>query len=120
MKPTIDKTKFGSITIAGEKYEHDILIRLNSKVEKRKKKLSKEVFGTSHIISLAEAEYVYEDGSETIIIGSGQSGMVKLSEEAVAFFQQKNCSVELLPTPEAIHLWNKAKASTVGLFHITC
>jgi hypothetical protein len=120
MKPKIDKTKFGSITVAGEKYENDILIRLNGKVEKRKKKLSKEIFGTSHIISLAEAEYIFEDGAETIIIGSGQSGLLKLSSEAAAFFQQKECKVELLPTPEAIHLWNKAKIPTIGLFHITC
>ena len=120
MNPKIDKTKFGSITIAGEKYTHDIIIRLNGKIENRKKKLSKEVFGTSHIISLAEAEFIYEGGVETIIIGSGQSGLVKLSEEAAEFFQQKKCNVELLPTPEAIHLWNKAKSSTIGLFHITC
>ncbi len=62
MKPKIDKTKFGSITVSGKKYEHDILIRLNGEVEKRKKNLSKEIFGTSHIISMAEAEYVYEEG----------------------------------------------------------
>lgn len=120
MKPKIDKTKFGSITIAGEKYEHDIIIQLNGKIENRKKKLSKEVFGTSHIISLAEAEHVFEDGAKTIIIGSGQSGQVKLSDEATAFFQEKNCKIELLPTPEAIQHWNKAKSSTIGLFHITC
>jgi hypothetical protein len=120
MKPKIDKTKFGSITISGEKYEHDILIRQNGKVEKRKKKLSKEVSGTSHIISLAEAEYIYEDGAEKLIIGSGQSGMVKLSEEAAAFFEQMNCKVELLPTPDAIHLWNKTENLSIGLFHITC
>ena len=120
MKPKIDKTKFGSITINGEKYDYDLLIRLNGKVEKRKKKLSKEIYGTSHIISLAEAEYVYEEGAETILIGSGQSGLVKLSDEAAAFFQQKNCIVELLPTPKAIDIWNKAKSSTIGLFHITC
>lgn len=120
MKPKIDKNKFGSITVSGEKYEHDILIRLNGKVEKRKKKLSKEVFGTSHIISLAEAEYIYEEGAQNIIIGTGQSGMTKLSDEAAAFFQQKNCTVDLLPTPEAIHHWNKTESYTIGLFHITC
>jgi hypothetical protein len=120
MKPKIDKTKFGSITVDGERYEHDLLIRLNGKVEKRKKKLSKEVYGTSHIMSLAEADYVYEEGAETIIIGSGQSGMLKLSDEAAAFFRQKKCKIELLPTPEAIHLWNKSESSTIGLFHITC
>ena len=120
MKPKIEKTTFGSITIDDNKYEHDVLIRLNGKVEKRKKKLSKEVFGTSHVISLAEAEYVFEQGAEKIIIGTGQSGMVKLSEEAAKFFKQQGCQAVLLPTPEALHEWNKAKGATIGLFHVTC
>jgi hypothetical protein len=120
MKPKIDKTKFGLITVSGKKYENDILIRLNGNVEKRKKKLSKEVFGTSHMISLAEAEHVYQDGAENLIIGSGHSGMVNLSDEAIEFFKQKHCQVELLPTPEAIHQWNKTKGQIIGLFHITC
>jgi hypothetical protein len=93
---------------------------LNGKPEKRKKKLSKEVFGTSHTISLAEAEYVYDKGAERLIIGTGQSGMLKLSDEAAAFFQEKHCAVELLPTPQAILRWNEAKGSTMGLFHVTC
>jgi hypothetical protein len=120
MKPKIDKTKFGSITIEGKKYVNDVVIRINGKVEKRKKKLSREIFGTSHIISLAEAEYVYEEGADKIIIGTGQSGMVKLSDEAAQFFQQKECHPVLFPTPEAILAWNKAKGSTIGMFHITC
>ena len=120
MKPKIDKTKFGSITVSGEKYKHDVLIRLNGKVEKRKKKLSKEVFGTSHIISLAEAEHIYEDGAKRFIIGSGQSGMLELSPQADAFFRQKKCAVELLSTPQAMRNWNEAKGPAVGLFHVTC
>jgi hypothetical protein len=120
MKPKIDKTKFGSITIGGEKYEHDVLIRLNGKVEKRRKKLSKEIFGTSHIISLAEAEYIYEDGAKWIIIGTGQSGMAGLSPEATAFFQRKRCTVRLLPTPEAIRCWNETEEPAISLFHVTC
>ncbi len=120
MKPEIDKTEFGSITIDGEKYVHDILIRLNGKVKKRKKKLSRAVYGTSHILSLAEAEFVYEDGTENIIIGTGQESMLKLSDEAERYFKQKECRPVLLPTPEAIHVWNAAKGRTVGLFHITC
>ncbi len=120
MKPEIDKTNFGSITIAGEKYSHDVLIRLSGKVEKRKKKLSKEIFGTSHIISLAEADYVYEEGASWIIIGTGQLGKAKLSDEAAEFFKQKNCQIIALTTPEAIQYWNQAKGSVIGLFHVTC
>jgi len=120
MKPEINKTKFGSITIAGEKYEHDVIIRLNGKIEKRKKKLSKEIFGTSHIVSQAEAEYVYENGVKWILIGTGQTGMVELSPEANAFFKKKGCTVELLPTPEAIRCWNETEEAAIGLFHVTC
>jgi hypothetical protein len=120
MKPHIDRTEFGMIEIAGEKYEHDVLIRLGERVKKRKKALSKEVYGTSHVISLAEAEHIYEDRVEKLIIGSGQTGMVKLSKEAAEFFKSHGCQVTLLPTPQAIEAWNQAAGAVVGLFHVTC
>ena len=70
MKPTIDQTDFGSITIEGTVFDHDVLILLNGEVKKRKKKLSKAIYGTSHILSLDEAKYVYEPGIERLIIGN--------------------------------------------------
>ena len=72
MNPHIDGTAFGSITIAHDDYEHDVIIRLNGGVEKRKKKLSKAIYGTSHIVSLAEAQYVYEPGAQRLIVGLGR------------------------------------------------
>ena len=36
MKPHIDGTKFGSITVEGETYDHDIVIQLDGEVKKRK------------------------------------------------------------------------------------
>lgn len=56
------------------------MIRLDGDVRIRKKKLSREVYGTSHIISLKEAKHIFDKGSEKLIIGSGQEGIVKLSE----------------------------------------
>jgi Uncharacterized conserved protein (DUF2267) len=47
----IDATEFGAITIDAKIYEHDVIIRLSGKVEKRRKRLSKEKYGTSHIVS---------------------------------------------------------------------
>src|SRR5579859_7709744 len=100
MKPNIDQTSFGSITIEGKVFDYDVLIRLNGEVEKRKKKLSKAIYGTSHILSLDEARYVYEKGSKRLIIGSGQYGNVELSKEAAGYFKRKDCQVDLWPTPE--------------------
>jgi hypothetical protein len=120
MKPSIEKTRFGSITITGEVYHHDVLIRLDGEVKKRKKKLSKAIYGTSHVISLDEAKHVYEDGVELLVIGSGQTGLVKLSEEAAEYFKSMNCRVDLQPTPQAFQAWNQAEGRVIGLFHITC
>jgi hypothetical protein len=120
MKPRIDGTRFGSITIEGEAFGRDVLIRLSGKVKKRKKRLSKAVYGTSHVVSLEEAKHVYEEGAERLIIGGGQSGLVKLSGEAADYFRRKGCRVELLPTPQAIQAWNKAEGAVIGLFHVTC
>ena len=120
MRPKIDSTRFGSIAIDGSDIEHDVLIRLSGEIRKRKKKLSKAVFGTSHTISLEEAEYIFEKGAERLIVGAGQNGMVTLSDEATAYFNKEGVRVDLSPTPEAIRRWNKAKGATIGLFHVTC
>ena len=120
MKPAIDKTGFGYLQIEGSKIKHDIVIRLSGEIKKRKKKLSKAVYGTSHMISLEEAKYLYQDGVERLIIGSGLYGLVELSVKALDYFKNKKCSVDLQPTPEAVESWNKAKGNIIGLFHVTC
>ena len=120
MVPRIDGTQFGSITVEGEILDHDIVIRLDGEVKKRKKKLSSELYGTSHTISLAEAEHIYDKRAERLIIGAGQYGYVKLSDEAAEYLARKACTVELLPTPEAVDAWNQAGGAVIAMFHVTC
>src|SRR5260370_2634439 len=90
---------FGYITIDGKTYEDDVIIRLSGEVVKRKKKLSKKYYGTSHVLSKDEAKLVFERGCEQLILGSGQIGNVHLSPEAEAYFSKKGCAVLLQPTP---------------------
>lgn len=116
----IEGSEFGSITINGKTYEHDVIIDLSGKVKKRQKKLSKEEYGTSHIISKAEAKSVLEDGCDLLIIGAGQQGNVHLSPEASAYFKKKGCEVIVQPTPEAILSFNQSREKKIGLMHVTC
>jgi hypothetical protein len=120
MIPQIQATSFGSLTIGEQVYHHDVLIRLSGQVKKRKKKLSKAIYGTSHMISLDEAQHIYQQGAECLIIGTGQYGMVELSDEAAEFFDEQNCQVQLLPTPEALKVWNQAEGAVIAVFHVTC
>src|SRR5271166_6106699 len=95
----IENTSFGNITIDGKTYDHDVVIRLDGDIVKRKKKLSKKLYGTSHVVSKDEVKFVFEKGSEQLILGSGQEGNVHLSPEAAAYLAKKGCKIVIQPTP---------------------
>ncbi|MDI4236788.1 MTH938/NDUFAF3 family protein [Bradyrhizobium sp. Arg237L] len=116
----IDSTTFGAITIEGTTYQYDVVVRLSGEVVKRKKKLSKNLYGTSHVLSKDEAKFLFEKGCNQVVIGSGQMGNVHLSPQAEAYFERKGCEVLLRPTPEAIRMFNRSHARRIGLFHVTC
>jgi hypothetical protein len=121
MKPTIDSTEFGSIRIENQLYQHDVYIDLDGRVSKRKKKLSKAVHGTSHMIAADELKHIYQKGVQLLVIGTGQYAQVSLSDEAREFIRQKGCQVLLDSTPRAIEAWNKSSVQRkLGLFHVTC
>lgn len=58
MKPKINKTKFGTITIDGKLFDYDVIIRLDGQIKKRKKKLFKVVYDTSNTVSKDEAKHI--------------------------------------------------------------
>jgi len=116
----IEGTSFGNITIDGKTYDHDVVIRLDGNIVKRKKKLSKKLYGTSHMVSKDEAKFVFERGSELLILGSGQDGNVRLSPEAEGYLAKKGCKIVIQPTPGALRVFNEARGKKIGLFHVTC
>lgn len=122
MKPKIKKTAFGSITVGKKTYHRDIVIQLSGEVRKRRKKLSKRYFGTSHVISEDEIRDVYETGTRQLIVGTGQYDQVRLSAEAEAFLSTRDCEAILLATPDALKKWNETEneSKAIGVFHITC
>jgi hypothetical protein len=121
MKPHINDSKFGIITIENMVFHHDIFIGLDGQIKKRKKKLSVKIYGTSHIISLKEIQYIYDEGATLLIIGSGQYSRTRLSNEAADYLEDKKCQVKLLSTERAIETWNENQGkNTIGLFHVTC
>ncbi|MGB6647709.1 MAG: MTH938/NDUFAF3 family protein [Bacteroidota bacterium] len=116
----IEGTEFGTITIDGVVYEHDVVIRLSGEVLKRKKKLSKREYGTSHIVSKQEIKFILEEGSARIVVGTGQYDSLRLSDGAGKYLAKRKCTVIACPTSEAIRVFNESEPGTIGLFHVTC
>jgi hypothetical protein len=114
------ETTFGSITIGGQTYQHDVVIEPDGAVRKRKKKLSKRVYGTSHQVSRDEIENVYTQGARLLIVGTGQYDQLRLSQEAQDYLDEQECEAVLLATPDAMERWNETEGQAIGLFHITC
>ena len=69
-------------------------------------------------MSVEETEHIYDDGAEQVIVGTGQHGVLKLSEEAKAFFTDHGCPVQAAPTPDAVKTWNEAEGKVIAMFHV--
>jgi hypothetical protein len=112
MKPRIDGAEFGSITMDGLDIGYDVLIRLSGEIKKRKKNLSKAVFGTSHTISLEEAKYIFEKGTKRLIVGSGHNSMVELSKEASDYFKKRKSELIYYPPLKPFNSGTRLKAQS--------
>jgi hypothetical protein len=112
----IDGTTFGSITIDGKTYDHDVIVRLSEKVEKRKKKLSKRIYGTSHTVSEDEAKFVIEKGCKQLIFGTGHDAMASLSPEAAAFLNKRAARSSPSPHPRRSASSTSARRRRSGCF----
>ncbi len=119
----IEEYRFGLIIIDGRKYENDVEVRWTEEVLPLK-------FREKHIIDVEEVERVVEQNPETIIIGTGESGMANVSEEAIDFIKEKGIELIIDKTEEAIKTFNVMNEESLeeegkqrrvaGLFHITC
>jgi hypothetical protein len=70
----IEGTTFGTITIDGKTYEHDVLICLSGQVVKRKKKLSKKYYSTSHVVLEGGSEIRLREGMRATHSRHGPDG----------------------------------------------
>jgi hypothetical protein len=118
--PKIVKTSFGEITVDKNTYEKDIYIFVSGEIKKRKKSLAKEVYGTSHKIGPTELMKLCKGHPKTIFIGTGQSGLVELTEEGRQYLAERGIEAQTLATPEVIKAFNKCEKNKAALIHVTC
>lgn len=112
----IDSTEFGSITVNGKKYEHDIVIDYKGNVKKG-------WLQTRHLVAEKEFfDFVKED-PEIILIGNGQYGSAEVSDEFVRLAEEKGVEVIIKETPDAIKKFNElieTGKKVVAYIHVTC
>jgi hypothetical protein len=116
--PMISKVGPGQVTIGGQSYEEDVVIRADCKVKKRRKILEK-IGGEEDRIVLAELEKVCKGTPATLIVGAGLKKMAELGPGPQAWLAKRNIRVEIHPTPKAVEIYNRTKGRKAAWIRVS-
>lgn len=109
----ISSSTYGSITVDGSTYNHDVYIYPSGKVEERE-------YG--HTFTVEQVRHVIKENPEVVFVGKGTSGMASLSKDARDFLEKKGVEIREADTPDIKDKFNEfAKARRVAaIVHVTC
>jgi hypothetical protein len=109
----INSSRYGSITIEGVRYNHDVYILPSDQVEDRK-------YG--HTFTRDQVEHVLKGNPEVVFIGKGTSGMASLSPDARALLEKKGVRIIEADTPDMVDEFNEFAATkrVAAIVHVTC
>ena len=116
----IDSFNFGFIVVDRKQYVADVLLLPDGTVKEREPGRGR--LG-SHSITRSEIENLGKAQPEVILVGTGVSGLAKLSEDAQAYLQQAKLNLVVMPSPQAVARFNQLTDEgkrVAALIHITC
>lgn len=112
----IKEYHFGSITINGKTYTYDVEVKTSGQVLEWRRK-------ESHVIDVEAVKRAVEEKPDIIIIGTGESGIGRITESAKQFITKNRIKLIINITGQAVEAFNeqaKKQTNVIGLFHLTC
>lgn len=110
----IEQYSFGKIIIDGKKYSSDLLITPDQQLIKWWRE-------SSHNLILPDLEEIFKDNPQTIIIGTGFYGLMKVSKAVKQYCRSHNIKLIISKTKHSIEKYNSlASPQTAAAFHLTC
>jgi hypothetical protein len=126
MSLNFESTRFGSITISNKEFPHDVYLLPDQKIVKRDKSHSKRIRGHKEL-SLWELKMLVEKNPRYLIIGTGQTGILPLTQETESWLTSKLTQENIVlirdRTPLVLDKTNellKQGEKIAGVFHTTC
>ena len=115
----IKSFKFGEMVISDTTRDlvfNDDVFVIGTRVEKW-------IRDSSHNVILKDVEKAVEEKPEVIVIGTGETGLMSVSEEVKDFIASKSIQLIVHRTNDAVDEFNRLLGmgkKVVGLFHLTC
>lgn len=112
--PSIENAFFGSIMIDGKKYSKDLVVSWDGEILERDRT---HKFGKNEL-----GELMLKD-PEAIVIGTGNSGLMQVDQDAKVHANLNGVDVIVAKTPEAIRHFNslaRTRKKVIAVLHATC
>jgi len=115
-QPLIDDYNFGVIVIGGKVFRSDLVIT------------PKSIFDDwwrleGHRLQIPDVRDYLAEEFDSVVIGTGYSGLMRVDPEVVELFKSKGCEVFIAKTKEAIKIYNRLVSKgkkVLAFFHLTC
>ena len=121
MKIHFDSSRFGEVIINGRSYG-DVLV-IGEEIEERDDPRLERELGTDHLIGDWEVKKLLSNRPETVIIGTGTVGDLRVASEVRERFKKAKVELITRTTPQAISEYNnlvKITKKINALIHTTC
>ena len=106
---------FGAIRVSGKTYRSDVIIypdHTNSQWWRKQ----------GHSLVVDDIKEVIDARPDVIIVGTGQPGLMQVSDETLAAIKQLNIETIVMPTEQACKEYNRIapKKNVIACLHPTC
>lgn len=112
---TIDAYDFGSITIDGRRYSHDLKI------------VNATIFpdwwrGQGHRLFLADISELKKFRPRLLLVGTGYAGNMAIMDEVKEYCKENKIALYAAHSKEAVNYFNEIKdqKNIIAAFHLTC
>ncbi len=114
--PLIEKYAFGSMRVGGRTYYSDIIVTAEA--------ISEWWREESHLVQPADVASIMENAPSVLVIGTGYSGGMRVSNEVVKLCEEKGVELVSEVTMIALDVYNKillkGEKTAAAAFHLTC
>jgi hypothetical protein len=112
----IEAYDFGTMRVMGQTHHHDLKIIENQVIDNWWRR-------QGHVLSTEDIADVLNAHVETLVIGTGAYGVMKVSPEVTEALSARGIELVSLPTREAVAAFNRLHRQgrhVAGAFHLTC
>ncbi len=117
MKLRIDHYSFGRMIVGGREFTSDLILYPDGRIQDNWRR------SKGHHLTLDDITMVFEAAPRKLILGTGASGMMRVSQNIVEFCNNRGIEVEICRTFTAVTLFNKsvqADTTVAACFHLAC